>query len=246
MNNLCGKVALVTGASKGIGAGIAKELSKAGAAVVVNYASSKTGADSVVDEIVRAGGQAIAIRGDVSKATDVQVVVDAAIAHYGRLDIVVNNAGVYELAPLLDVTERHYHRQFDTNVLGLLLVTQAASKYLEEGGSIINISSLVTRVMPAGSVVYSATKGAVNAITGVLSKELGPRNIRVNTINPGLVEAEGSCALGLIGTDQERIWKSSTPLRRTGQPRDVASICVFLASDDSSWMTGECIYVGGN
>lgn len=245
MSKLKGKVALVTGASKGIGAGIAKALAAEGAAVVVNYASSKTGADAVVEEIAKAGGKAVAVKGDVSKATDAQAIVDAAVKQFGRLDVLVNNSGVYEFAPLDQITEEHYHKQFNVNVLGLLLTTQAAARQMSDGGSIINIGSLVTRIVPQGGSVYTATKGAVDAITGVLSRELGPRQIRVNALNPGMVETEGTHAAGFIGSDFHTQAIAQTPLGRIGQPQDIASIAVFLASDDSAWLTGEKLYAGG-
>ncbi|HET7330182.1 glucose 1-dehydrogenase [Dyella sp.] len=245
MSKLKDKVAVVTGASKGIGAAIARAYGAAGASVVVNYASSKAGADAVVNDIVKAGGKAVAVQGDVSKATDAQALVDAAIKHYGRLDILVNNSGVYEFAPIEAITEEHYDKQFNVNVRGLLLTTQAAVKHLGEGASIINIGSLVSRIVPEHTVVYTATKGAVDAITGVLSKELGPRKIRVNALNPGMVETEGTHAVGAIGGDFEQYALAATPLGRIGQPNDIASIAVFLASDDSYWLTGERLYAGG-
>jgi len=245
MSKLKGKVAVVTGASKGIGAAIARAYGAAGASVVVNYASSKVGADAVVNDIVKAGGKAVAVQGDVSKAADAQAIVDAAIKHYGRLDILVNNSGVYEFAPIEAITEEHYDRQFNVNVRGLLMTTQAAVKHLGEGASIINIGSLVSRIVPENTVVYTATKGAVDAITGVLSKELGPRKIRVNALNPGMVETEGTHAVGAIGGDFEQYALAATPLGRIGQPNDIASIAVFLASDDSYWLTGERLYAGG-
>lgn len=245
MSKLKGKVALVTGASKGIGAAIAKALAAEGASVVVNYASSKAGADAVVAEIAKAGGKAVAVQGDVSKAADAQAIVEAAVAQFGRLDVLVNNSGVYEFAPLEGISEEHYRKQFDVNVLGLLLTTQAAAKHLGEGASIINIGSLVTRIVPPNTVVYTATKGAVDAITGVLSKELGPRKIRVNAINPGMVETEGTHAAGAIGGEFEQYALAITPLGRIGQPGDIASVAVFLASDDSYWLTGERLYAGG-
>ncbi len=204
MSKLKGKVAVVTGASKGIGAAIAKSLAAEGASVVVIYASSKAGAASVVDAITKAGGHAVAVGGDVSKAAQAQGIIEAAIKNYGRLDILVNNSGVYEFAPIEAVTEEQFHRIFNINVLGLLLVTQAAVKRLGEGGSIINIGSAVTRITPPNSSVYTGTKGAVDAITGVLARELGPKKIRVNTINPGVVETEGTHAAGVIGTDFEK------------------------------------------
>ena len=245
MSKLKNKVALVTGASKGIGAAIAKALAAEGASVVVSYASSKAGADAVVNDIVKAGGKAVAVQGDVSKAADAQAIVDAAIKHYGRLDVLVNNSGIYEFAPIEAITEEHYDKQFNVNVRGLLLVTQAAVKHLGEGASIINLGSLVSRIVPENTVVYTATKGAVDAITGVLSKELGPRKIRVNALNPGMVETEGTHAVGAIGGDFEKYALAATPLGRIGQPNDIASIAVFLASDDSYWLTGERLYAGG-
>jgi 3-oxoacyl-[acyl-carrier protein] reductase len=245
MSKLKGKVAIVTGASKGIGAAIAKSLAAEGASVVVNYASSKAGADVVVHEIEKAGGKAVAVRGDVSKAADAKAIVDGAIEHFGKLDILVNNSGVYEFGALDDITEEHFHKQFNVNVLGLLLTTQAAARHLGEGGSIINIGSLVTRIVPATSAVYTGTKGAVDAITGVLSLELGPRKIRVNAVNPGMVETEGTHSAGFIGSDFEKHAVSTTPLGRIGQPNDIASIVTFLASDDSYWLTGERLFAGG-
>ncbi len=245
MGKLAGKVAVVTGASKGIGAGIAKALAREGASVVVNYASSKAGADAVVAEITSADGKAIAVGGDVSKAADAQGIIDAAVETYGRLDILVNNSGVYELAPIEEFTEDQFHRQFNTNVLGVLLTTRAALKHFGEGASVINVSSVVTTITPPGTAVYSGTKGAVDAITGVLSRELGPRKIRVNAINPGIVITEGTHAAGIAGSDFETMAVSQTPLGRAGQPDDIASIAVFLASDDSGWLTGERIVASG-
>ncbi|WP_431636489.1 glucose 1-dehydrogenase [Dyella sp. KULCS107] len=245
MSKLTGKVALVTGASKGIGAGIARALAAEGAAVVVNYASSRAGADAVVAEIAKAGGKAVAVRGDVSKAADAKALADAAIEHFGRLDILVNNSGVYEFGALEQITEEHYHKQFNVNVLGLLLVTQAAARHMGEGSSIVNVSSLVTRIVPAASAVYTGTKGAVDAITGVLSQELGPRKIRVNAVNPGVVETEGTHSAGFIGSDFEAGAVAKTPLGRIGQPKDIASIVTFLASDDSYWLNGEILFAAG-
>ncbi|MDG0024780.1 glucose 1-dehydrogenase [Trinickia sp. Y13] len=245
MSKLTGKVAVVTGASKGIGAAIAKALAAEGASVVVNYASSKAGADAVVSAITAAGGNAVAVGGDVSKAADAQGIVDAAIETYGRLDILVNNSGVYEFAPIEAITEAHYRKQFDTNVLGVLLTTQAAVKHLGEGASIINVSSVASTITPPESAVYSGTKGAVDAITGVLARELGPKKIRVNAINPGMIVTEGTRSAGVIGSDMEQFMVSQTPLGRVGQPDDIASAVVFLASDDARWLTGEHIVASG-
>ena len=245
MSKLQDKVAIVTGASKGIGAAIASALAAEGASVVVNYASSREGADAVVNAIVARGGQAIAVQGDVSKRADAEAIVGTAIERFGRLDILVNNSGVYGFAPIEEITEDHFHHHFDINVLGLLLVTQAAVKHLGEGASIINIGSVVTRVVPSGSAVYSATKGAVDAITGVLSRELGPRGIRVNALNPGMVETEGTRAGGIVGSDMAAETAANTPLGRLGQPDDIASIATFLASDDARWLSGEHLFAGG-
>jgi 3-oxoacyl-[acyl-carrier protein] reductase len=245
MSKLTGKVALVTGASKGIGAAIATALAAEGASVVVNYASSQAGADAVVAKVNAAGGKAVAVRGDVSKQVDAQAIVDAAIKEFGRLDILVNNSGVYEFAPIEDLTEESFHKHFNVNVLGLLLTTQAAVKHLGEGASIINIGSVVTRITPPHSAVYTGTKGAVDAITGVLSRELGPRKIRVNALNPGMIETEGTHTAGIIGSDFETGTVAQTPLGRLGQPSDIASIAVFLASNDAYWLTGEQLFAGG-
>jgi 3-oxoacyl-[acyl-carrier protein] reductase len=246
MSELTGKVAIVTGASKGIGAEIAKSLGAAGAAVVVNYASSKEGADRVVAEITGKGGKAIAVQGDVSKAADVQRLFKETKKAFGSLDVLVNNAGVYKFEPLEAVTEEEFHRQFNTNVLGLLLATREAVKYFgTQGGSVINIGSVASRLTPPTSSVYSATKGAVDAVTAVLSKELGPRNIRVNSINPGGVETEGVHTMGIIGTDFQKEMIAATPLGRFGQPDDIAPIAVFLASENSGWLTGETLLASG-
>lgn len=245
MSKLKGKVAVVTGASKGIGAAIAKALAAEGASVVVNYASSKAGADKVVSAITAAGGKAVAVGGDVSKAAEAQGIIAAAVKNFGRLDILVNNSGVYEFAPLEAVTEDSFHRQFNVNVLGLLLTTQAAAKHLGEGASIINIGSAVSRITPPNSSVYTATKGAVDAITGVLARELGPKKIRVNSINPGIVETEGTHSAGFIGSDFEKGAVAQTPLGRIGQVSDIASLAVFLASADSGWLTGDQLLASG-
>ena len=243
---LAGKVALVTGASKGIGASIAVHLAAAGASVVVNYASSKAGADKVVAEITAAGGKAVAIQGDVAQPADITRLLAQTNAAFGHLDILVNNAGVYEFLPLEAITPEHFHRHFNVNVLGLLLTTQEAVKlFPASGGSVINIGSVVSSLTPPASAVYTATKGAVDALTGVLSKELGAKKIRVNALNPGVVETEGTHTAGIIGTDFEKHTISQTPLGRTGLPRDIAQIAVFLASDDSGWLTGELIRAGG-
>jgi len=245
MSTLAGKVAVVTGASKGIGAAIAKKLAEDGAAVVVNYASSKSGADAVVSAITAKGGKAVAVQGDVSKADGAKGIIDAALKQFGKLDILVNNSGIYEFGAIEDLSEESFHKQFNTNVLGLLLTTQAAVKHLGEGASIINISSVVSTLRPPQSAVYTATKGAVDAITGVLSKELGARKIRVNTIAPGIVETEGTHAAGFVGTDFEAGIVAQTPLGRTGQPNDIATIASFLASNASNWITGERLVASG-
>jgi 3-oxoacyl-[acyl-carrier protein] reductase len=245
VSKLKGKVAVVTGASKGIGAAIAKALAAEGASVVVNYASSKAGADKIVSAITAAGGKAVAVGGDVSKAAEAQGIIAAAIKNYGRLDVLVNNSGVYEFAPLEAVTEDSFHRQFNINVLGLLLVTQAAAKHLGEGASIINIGSGVSRLTPPNSAVYTATKSSVDAITGVLARELGPKKIRVNSINPGMVETEGTVTAGFIGSEFEKALIAQAPLGRTGRVGDIAPVAVFLASDDSAWLTGEQLLVTG-
>jgi len=245
MKKLTGKVAVVTGASKGIGAAIATSLAAEGASVVVNYASSKAGAEKVVAAITSSGGKAVAVGGDVSKAADAQAIIDAAIKNFGRLDVLVNNSGVYEFLPIEGLTEEHYHKMFNVNVLGLLLTTQAAVKHLGECGSIINIGSVVSSLTPPDSAVYTGTKGAVDAITGVLAKELGPRRIRVNSINPGMVETEGTISAGFIGSDFEKAMIAQAPLGRTGQPGDIADVAVFLASNDSRWLTGEKLVASG-
>jgi 3-oxoacyl-[acyl-carrier protein] reductase len=245
MSRLSGKAAVVTGASKGIGAGIAKALAAEGAAVVVNYASSKEGAEKVVAEIRAKGGKAVAVQGDVAKAADVKRIFAEAKHAFGRLDILVNNAGVYNLQPLEALSEEEFHRHFNTNVLGLLLATQEAVTHFGEGGSIINIGSVITSINPPNSVVYTATKGAVDAVTRVLAKELGPRKIRVNSINPGVVETEGTTAAGVIGSEFEKQFIALTPLGRTGQPDDIAPVAVFLASDESRWVTGDTLVVSG-
>jgi 3-oxoacyl-[acyl-carrier protein] reductase len=246
MGELEGKVAIVTGASKGIGAAIAKGLSAAGAAVVVNYASSREGADRVVAEITGRGGRAVAVQGDVAKAADVRRLFEETQRAFGTLDVLVNNAGVYQLEPIESVVEDAFHRQFNTNVLGPILAIQEAVKHFgTKGGSVINISSVASTSAPPNSVVYSATKGALDAVTLVLAKELGPRRIRVNTIAPGGVETEGVHAAGLMGSDFEKQVVAGTPLGRFGQPEDIAGVAVFLASDAAGWVTGERISASG-
>jgi 3-oxoacyl-[acyl-carrier protein] reductase len=246
MSKLTGRVAIVTGASKGIGAQIARELAAAGAAVVVNYAGSRAGAESVVGEIKAAGGKALAVQADVARIEDVQRLVGQTVKAFGAPDILVNNAGVYQFAPLEEITPELFHRQFDTNVLGLLLVTQETAKHFNaQGGSIINISSVVSKLTLPGSSVYAATKASVDLITRVLSKELAGRKIRVNSINPGVIETEGTRSQGIIGSDFEKNVLAQTPLGRIGQPTDVAKVAVFLASEDSGWITGETILTSG-
>lgn len=245
MGKLAGKVAVVTGASKGIGAGIAKALAAEGASVVVNYASSKAGADAVVDAITSTGGKAVAVQGDVSNEAQAKGVVDTALKEFGRLDILVNNSGVYEFSPIETTSEELYRKIFDVNVLGTLLTTKAAVPHLSEGASVINISSAVTSVLMPDSAVYTGSKGAVDAITGVLANELGPRKIRVNAINPGVVETEGTQAAGVIGSELESGFIAQTPLGRTGRPDDIGNIAVFLASNDSGWLTGEKLTASG-
>lgn len=246
MKKLTNKIAVVTGASKGIGAGIAKSLAAEGATVVVNYASSETDADRVVAEIAAQGGKAVAIKGDVSKASDVKRVFAETQRAFGKVDVLVNNAGVYQFAALGEITEDQFHRQFNTNVLGLLLATQEAVKLIgPEGGSVINIGSTASRIAPPMSAVYTATKGAVDAVTHVLAKELGPRKIRVNSINPGMVETEGVRAAGFIGSDFQKESVAQTPLGRIAKPDDIGPIAVFLASADSGWLTGETLLASG-
>lgn len=244
MGKLDGKVAVVTGASKGIGASIAEHLAKDGASVVVNYASSKTGGDAVVKRITDAGGRAIAVGANVSKPEEIDALISETIKAYGKIDILVNNAGVYEFSPLEAITPEHFHRHFDLNVLGLLLTTQAAVKHFNpEGGAVINISSVVGKsAVPNGSV-YSATKGAVDAITLSLARELGPKNIRVNSVSPGLVETEGTA--GFLGTDFEKTIVSQTPSGRIGQPDDIGKVVSFFASNDAAWINGEALLVAG-
>ena len=245
MSKLSGKVAVVTGASKGIGAAIAKAFAAEGASVVVNYASSRADAEAIVEAIGAEGGKAVAVQGDVTRVADAKKIIDAAVTNYGRLDVVVNNSGVYEFAPVEQITEEQFHRLFNINVLGLLLITQAAIPHLGEGSSIINIGSGVTRITPPFSAVYSGTKGAVDAITGVFAREFGAKKIRVNSLNPGMVETEGAHTAGFIGSDFQKQLEATTPLGRIGQPKDIASVAVFLASDDSAWLTGEQLLASG-
>ncbi|HLH56332.1 MAG TPA: glucose 1-dehydrogenase [Verrucomicrobiae bacterium] len=243
---LAGKTAIVTGASKGIGAAIAKKLAAEGAAVVVNYSSSKAGAEAVTKEIASMGGKAIAVKANLSKPKEIEHLFAKANKAFGRVDILVNNAGIYEFLPLEKVTENHFHNQFNLNVLGLLLASQAAARQLNgTGGSIINISSIVSTLAVPESAVYSGTKGAVDAITRSLASELGPRGIRVNAIRPGMVETEGARAIGITESDLRKHVESQTPLGRIGQPQDIAGAAVFLASDESAWITGETLVVSG-
>src|SRR6266481_3938968 len=242
-NKLAGKVAVVTGASKGIGASIAKHLAEEGASVVVNYASSKSGADKVVSEIKAQGGKATAVQGDMAKKSDIERLFAETKKSYGNLDILVNNAGIYEMLPLEQITEEHFHKQFNLNVLGLILATQEAARHFNSSGSVINIGSLAGTSPAAGGSVYSATKAAVDAVTKSLAKELGPRKIRVNSLNPGMIETEGWHAAGIAESDFRKQTEAQTPLGRIGQPQDIAPMAVFLASADSSWITGESFYI---
>jgi len=243
---LTGKVAVVTGASKGIGAAIAKHLAAEGASIVVNYASSKAGADKVVSEIISAGGKAVAVQGDVAKKGDIDRLFAETKQAFGQLDVLVNNAGIYEFAPLEQITEEHFHKQFNLNVLGLLLTTQEALKYFgPAGGSVVNVSSLVSTLAPPYGSVYSATKGAVDVITGSLAKELGARKIRVNAVRPGLVETEGTHTSGFTSGEFHDQYVKNAPLGRIGQPQDIATAVTFLSSSDSSWISGETLLVSG-
>jgi 3-oxoacyl-[acyl-carrier protein] reductase len=245
-SKLAGKVAIVTGASKGIGAGIAKQLAAEGASVVVNYSTSKDGADRVVNEITKKGGKAVAVHANVAKEKDIEQLFSETKKAFGRLDILVNNAGVYEFSPLDGVTGEHFYKHFDLNVLGLLLTSKEAARYFgPEGGSIINISSAVSTFTPPNTAVYTSTKGAVDAITKTLAKELGPRNIRVNSINPGMVETEGVRAAGFSEGEFRKQLEALTPLGRIGQVEDIAPAAVFFASSDAAWITGETLVVAG-
>jgi 3-oxoacyl-[acyl-carrier protein] reductase len=245
MKNLEGKVALVTGASKGIGAQIARELGTRGAAVAVNYSSSKPAAEKVVADIKAKGGKAVAVQGNVADPDAIGKLVKTVAKELGPIDILVNNAGVYEFAPLEAVTPEHFHKQFDLNVLGLLLTTkEAVANFSPKGGSVINIGSVAADGVPAAAV-YSATKGAVDSVSKALAQELGPKKIRVNSLNPGMVETEGVHAAGFIGTDFQKKIEAETPLGRIGQPQDIATVAAFLASDDSYWVTGQLIKASG-
>jgi len=245
MSKLTGKVAVVTGASKGIGASIAEHLAAEGAAVVVNYGSSKAGAEGVVKRISEGGGKAVALQADVSKPDDIKRLFEETDGAFGKLDVLVNNAGVYEFLPLEAITPEHFHKQFDLNVLGLLLTTQEAVKHMGSGGSIINISSIVGRMPVAPATVYSATKAAVDALTVTLSQELGPRKIRVNSLNPGMVETEGLHTAGFAESDFRKMLEAQTPLGRIARPEDVARAAVFFASDDAGWVTGQSLILSG-
>ena len=242
---LTGKVAVVTGASKGIGASIAQHLAAEGAAVVVNYSSSKADADRVVSGISRSGGRAIAVQADLAKEADIRRLFAEAKKAFGRLDVLVNNAGIYEFQPLENITAAHFHKHFDLNVLGLILASQEAVKHFNGGGSIINVSSVAATSPPPSASVYSATKAAVDAVTKSLAKELGARKIRVNSINPGMVETEGMRSAGIHESDMRTQVEAQTPLGRIGQPHDIAPAAVFLASNDSAWITGETLLIAG-
>jgi 3-oxoacyl-[acyl-carrier protein] reductase len=246
MSKLTGKVAVVTGASKGIGAAIAEHLAQAGAAVVVNYSSSKEGAERVVANIKKKGGQAIAVQANLAKPAEVQKLFAETKKAFDKVDILVNNAGIYEFAPLEAITPEHFHKHFDLNVLGLLLATQEAAKQFgSAGGSVVNISSVAAEIAPPTTSVYSATKAAVDAITRSLAQELGPKKIRVNSVNPGMVQTEGTAAAGIDESEFRKETEAKTPLGRIGQPNDIAPVVVFLASPESGWITGETLFVSG-
>lgn len=246
MAKLSGKVAVVTGASKGIGAGIAKALGAAGASVVVNYASDKSGADKTVAEITKSGGKALAVGASVAKSADIDKLFAETKKAFGKVDILVNNAGVYSFSPLEEITEEEIDRIYSTNVTGLLLTTKAAVRlFPSDGGSIINIGSIVSEVTSPNTAIYTGTKGAVDAITRVLAKELGPKNIRVNAVNPGITSTEGVASAGVLGSDYEKQLVAQTPLGRLGQPDDIADVVTFIASDDARWVTGALLQAGG-
>lgn len=240
-----GKVAVVTGASKGIGASIALHLAKEGASVVVNYSSSKEGAQKVVSEIAKNGGKAVAVQANVANPKDIGKLFSETKKVFGKLDILINNAGIYEFAPIEEITAEHYHKTFDLNVLGVLLVIKESLNYFGSSGSIVNISSIVSKYSIANAAVYSASKAAVDALTKSLGQELGPRNIRVNCVNPGMIETEGTKTAGILDSDFRKNTESQTPLGRIGRPNDVASAVLFLASDDASWITGETLFITG-
>ncbi len=243
---LAGKVAIVTGASKGIGAAIARQLAADGASVVVNYSSSKAGADRVVADITKSGGKALAVQANLAKPADIELLFAETKKAFDKLDILVNNAGIYEFSPIENVTPEHFHKQFDLNVLGLVLATQQAARHFgPAGGSVVNISSVAATLAPPTASVYSATKAAVNAVTRSLAQELGPRKIRVNAVNPGMVETEGVHAAGIAESDFRKATEAQTPLGRIGQPQDIAPAVAFLASDDAAWITGETLYISG-
>jgi 3-oxoacyl-[acyl-carrier protein] reductase len=245
-NKLAGKSAIVTGASKGIGAAIAKQLAAEGAEVVVNYSSDKNGADKTVADITAAGGKAVAVKASVAEQADIDHLVSESVKAFGKVDILVNNAGVYQFAPLEEITAEEFHRQYNTNVLGLLLTTQAAVRHFPaEGGAVINISSVAATLGMPGGAIYCGTKAAVDAVTRSLAKELGPRGIRVNSINPGMVTTEGTASAGIDGSDFQNTVIATTPLGRIGVPQDIATAAVFLASSDSSWIAGESLFISG-
>lgn len=242
---LLGKVAVVTGASKGIGASIALQLASEGASVIVNYSSSKEGAQKVVAEITKNGGKAIAIQANLAKADDIKKLFKEAANAFGKIDILVNNAGIYEFTPIEEITAELYHKIFDLNVMGVLLATKEALKYFGDSGSIVNISSIASTAAFATGTVYCASKAAVDAFTRCLSKELGPRKIRINSVNPGMIETEGTHTTGILNSEMRKNTESATPLGRIGQPKDIATAVLFLVSDDASWITGETLFITG-
>lgn len=245
MKKLEGKVAIVTGASKGIGAAIAEHLASEGASIAVNYATSKEGADKVVKKIKEKGGKALAIQANMSDPKEIHRLFSETIQAFGKVDILINNAGIYDFVPLEDITPEHFHKTFDLNVLGLLLATKEAVKHFTNGGSIVNISSIVSTLAPPQGSVYSASKAAVDTLTRSLSKELGPKNIRINCVNPGMIETEGTQTSGIMESEMRQHVEATTPLQRIGLPKDIAPAVLFLASDDAAWITGETLYVSG-